>query len=465
MTTREQTIDRITRYFDDGDFLRELTALVEIPSESQNPARADQLQHYLDEQMIPMLRAMEFSTRVIENPKTGFGPFLFAQRHEGDDLPTILTYGHGDVILGQEGEWREGLAPFKITVEEDRIYGRGTADNKGQHCINFAALRAVIQERGRLGFNCKVIIETGEETGSPGLAELFEQHKDLFAADVLIASDGPRLSADRPTMFMGSRGAINFALSLKYREGGHHSGNWGGLLKDPGMVLSHALATITDVRGQIQIPEWRPDSLTAPVRQALEDCAITENATGPKIDPDWGEESLSLAEKVFGWNSFAILAMKSGNPEKPVNAIAPWSIAHCQLRYVVGTDADDILPALRRHLDRHGFSDIEIIPAEKGFFQATRLDPDHPWVSWTRESIVRTTGKSPAILPNLGGSLPNETFAYILGMPTVWIPHSYAACSQHAPNEHILKGLSREALQIMAGLFWDIGEGVDVPKS
>lgn len=465
MTTREQTIDRITRYFDDGDFLRELTALVEIPSESQNPARADQLQHYLDEQMIPMLRAMEFSTRVIENPKTGFGPFLFAQRHEGDDLPTILTYGHGDVILGQEGEWREGLAPFKITVEEDRIYGRGTADNKGQHCINFAALRAVIQERGCLGFNCKVIIETGEETGSPGLAELFEQYKDLFAADVLIASDGPRLSADRPTMFMGSRGAINFALSLKYREGGHHSGNWGGLLKDPGMVLSHALATITDVRGQIQIPEWRPDSLTAPVRQALEDCAITENATGPKIDPDWGEESLSLAEKVFGWNSFAILAMKSGNPEKPVNAIAPWSIAHCQLRYVVGTDADDILPALRRHLDRHGFSDIEIIPAEKGFFQATRLDPDHPWVSWTRESIVRTTGKSPAILPNLGGSLPNETFAYILGMPTVWIPHSYAACSQHAPNEHILKGLSREALQIMAGLFWDIGDGVDVPKS
>jgi hypothetical protein len=77
---------------------------------------------------------------------------------------------------------------------------------------------------------------------------------------------------------------------------------------------------------------------------------------------------------------------------------------------------------------------------------------------------VRTTGKSPAILPNLGGSLPNETFAYILGMPTVWIPHSYAACSQHAPNEHILKSLSREALQIMAGVFWDIGEGQGVPK-
>ncbi len=461
MSSREQVIDRITRYFDDGDFLRELTGLVEIPSESQNPDRAPELQRYLDEKMIPMLRDMGFSTRVMENPSKGFGPFLFAERHEGDDLPTILTYGHGDVILAQEGEWREGLSPFKVVVEDDRIYGRGTADNKGQHCINLAALRTVIAERGKLGFNCKVIIETGEETGSPGLAKLFEENRDLFAADVLIASDGPRLSAERPTLFMGSRGAINFSLSLNYREGGHHSGNWGGLLKDPGVVLAHALATITDARGQITVPEWRPDSLTESVRTALEDCAITQSATGPKIDPDWGEEGLSLAEKVYGWNSFAILAMKSGNPEKPVNAISPAAIAHCQLRYVVGTDPDDILPALRRHLDEHGFKDVVITPAEKGFFRATRLDPEHAWVLRARDSLARTTGKSPAVLPNLGGSLPNETFAYILGMPTVWIPHSYAGCSQHAPNEHVLKSLSREALQIMAGLFWDIGEGIE----
>ncbi|MDP2699945.1 M20 family metallopeptidase [Thalassospira sp.] len=457
MTTRAKTIDTITRYFDDGSFLDELTRLVEIPTESQKPERITELYRYLDEQMIPLLSGMAFSTRVMENPKTGFGPFLFAERHEDSTFPTILIYGHGDVIHAQQGQWRDGLDPFKITVEGDRIYGRGTADNKGQHCINLAALRAVLQERGTLGFNCKVIIETGEETGSPGLAELFTEHRDLFAADVLIASDGPRLSPERPTLFMGSRGAINFALSIKYRDGGHHSGNWGGLLRDPTIVLAHALTTITDRRGQIKIPEWRPDSLTPEVREALKDCPIRDSENGPAIDPDWGEESLSLSEKVYGWNSFAVLATKTGNADRPVNAIAPDSIAHCQLRYVVGTDPEDILPALRRHLDHHGFTDVEIIPADKGFFRATRLDPDHPWVEWAKNSIITTTGLRPAVLPNLGGSLPNETFAYILGMPTVWIPHSYAACSQHAPNEHILKSLSREALQIMAGIFWDLG--------
>jgi len=90
--------------------------------------------------------------------------------------------------------------------------------------------------------------------------------------------------------------------------------------------------------------------------------------------------------------------------------------------------------------------------------QATRLDPESPWVKWAAQSIERTTGRKPAILPNLGGSLPNEVFSGTLGLPTVWIPHSYAACSQHAPNEHLLAPVVREALGIMAGVYWDLGE-------
>ena len=89
---------------------------------------------------------------------------------------------------------------------------------------------------------------------------------------------------------------------------------------------------------------------------------------------------------------------------------------------------------------------------------ATRLDPDSKWVRWAVASIERTTGLRPAILPNLGGSLPNEVFADTLGLPTIWIPHSYTACSQHAPNEHMLGSIAREGLGIMAGIFWDLGE-------
>src|SRR3546814_14420354 len=92
------------------------------------------------------------------------------------------------------------------------------------------ALETVNAERGHLGFNSKFMIETGEENGSAGVREVIEANSADFGADVFIASDGPRVSPDRPTITLGNRGARNFDLVVDMREGGHHSGNWGGLL-------------------------------------------------------------------------------------------------------------------------------------------------------------------------------------------------------------------------------------------
>ena len=456
--SRETAIDTAAAYFDEGTFQSELASLVAYPSESQNPDAAPELMRYLVEAMQPRLVKMGFETEIITNPDPSGGPLLIGERREGDGLPTILTYGHGDVIRAQEGMWREGLAPFELIEEGDRLYGRGTADNKGQHLINIAALEAVLKVRGSLGFNTRIVLEMSEEVGSSGLADVFRSHKDRLTADVLIASDGPRLQPEVPTIFMGSRGGVTFDLELNLREGAHHSGNWGGLLADPAIILAHALSTITDRRGQIQIAEWRPDSLTDDVRAALDGLPVT-GGDGPEVDLDWGEESQTPAERVYGWNSFAVLAMTSGVPEAPVNAISASARATCQLRYVVGTDPEDIVPALRRHLDAHGFEAVKIVSHERGFFAATRLDPKHPWVRFVTRSIEQSSGRAPHVLPNLAGSLPNDCFSDILSMPTVWVPHSYRGCSQHAPNEHVLKSLSRDALRVMAGLFWDVGAG------
>jgi acetylornithine deacetylase/succinyl-diaminopimelate desuccinylase-like protein len=460
--TRTTALETAVQYFDSGRLQSDLAALVAYRTESQNPAQAAVLHQYLADAMRPRLEAMGFACTLHDNPLAGGGPFLFAQRLEDPALPTVLSYGHGDVIHGQDAQWRAGLAPFTLTDTGDALFGRGTADNKVQHLINIAALEAVLAARRHLGFNVKFVIETSEEIGSPGLAQMMDAHRVTLAADVLIASDGPRLNAQVPTMFMGSRGAVSFDLVVALREGAHHSGNWGGLLADPAIVLAHALATLTDARGQIRIPEWRPDSLTPAIRAALQSLPVGADS-GPQIDPDWGEQDLTPAERAYGWNSFAILALHAGVPEAPVNAIAARARATCQLRYVVGTDPKQILPALRRHLDAHGFDAVQVVPQDSGIFAATRLDPDHPWVAYVRASLERTTGTAPHVLPNLAGSLPNDCFADILGLPTIWIPHSYLGCNQHAPNEHVLKSVCREGMQVMAGLFWDIGEG-DTPQ-
>src|SRR5690606_7400069 len=122
---------------------------------------------------------------------------------------------------------------WDIVVENDRWYGRGTADNKGQHSISLAGLQVALQARqATLGYNVTVLLESGEEAGSPGLNEFCARHRDLLRADLFIGCDGPRIRADLPTVFLGSRGMANFTLTLRSRERAFHSGNWGGVIRN-----------------------------------------------------------------------------------------------------------------------------------------------------------------------------------------------------------------------------------------
>jgi len=456
--SRHQAIEQTLAIFDDGRFQQTLARRVAFRTESEDPGSGPILHAYLSEEIGPQLERLGFSCSVIDNPEPGKSPFLLAERIEAGAAFTLLTYGHGDVVRGYDAQWRTGLSPWEIVVDGNRWYGRGTADNKGQHSINLTALEQVLAVRGgKLGYNVKIILEMGEEAGSPGLNEVCALHSKQLAADLFIASDGPRVSASRATMFLGSRGVFNFDLHLKLREGGHHSGNWGGLLRNPGIRLAHAIASLVDAKGKILVPGLLPKELPQSVRAALKDIEVGGDVNDPEIDPNWGEPGLSAAERVIGWNSLEVLAFTTGNPAMPVHAIPSDARAHCHMRFVVGSDDSNFLMHIREHLAAHGFDDVEVRETHV-FMAATRLDPDDAWVRWGMASIERSTGKPPALLPNLGGSLPNDVFSETLGLPTLWVPHSYPACSQHAPNEHILADVTRESLHIMAGLFWDLAE-------
>ena len=455
-TARAAAVADACAWFDSGAFATLLRRRIAYRTESQRADAGPVLRAYLTDEIGPSLAALGFAWRIAENPAAPDNPFLIGERHEGDGLPTVLTYGHGDVILGYDAQWSAGRSPWALDCAGERWYGRGTADNKGQHSINLAALERVLAARGRLGCNVRLLLETGEETGSPGLHALCERERDALRADVLVASDGPRLNAQRPTLFLGSRGAFNFDLAVDLREGSHHSGNWGGLLANPGTILAHAIASLVDARGRVLVPALRPPPIPDSVRAALADVEPGEPG-GPAVDADWGEPGLTAAERVFAWNSLEVLAFVTGNPAHPVNAIPGRASAHLQLRFVVGCDPAAFVPALRAHLDARGFAMVEVSASRATVMNATRLDPDNPWVRRIAASIAETTGRRPAILPNLGGSLPNDCFADVLGMPTVWVPHSYPACSQHAPDEHLLRAVAREGLAIMTGIFWDLG--------
>lgn len=454
---KDQALAQVRQVFSHGEFADGLARRVAYRSVSGPGVPDSELLPYYDEVLVPELQAMGFACRRLDNPVPGASPFLFAERMESPELVTVLTYGHGDVVPGYEDQWFDGLSPWSLVEREGAWYGRGVADNKGQHMVNLVALREVLAARGgRLGYNVKALFELGEERGSPGLREVCREHADVLAADVFIASDGPRVSLDEPTLFLGSRGNAIVELTCSPREGGLHSGNWGGIMKNPAVVLVNAIATLVDGRGRILVDALLPPPIPASVREALGKLTVDSASLGRTLDENWGQPGLTAAERLLGWNSLEVLTLSSGNAAKPVNAIPPSAIAHMQLRFVVGTDWERIEAILRAHLDAAGYADVEVRFMRGS--PATRLDPANAWVGWAKNAVAQVMGKEPSVVPNLGGTLPNDAFSEILGLATVWVPHSYPGCKQHAPNEHLPRSIVEQGLAIMASVFWELGE-------
>ncbi|MDN5806475.1 MAG: M20 family metallopeptidase [Brevibacterium sp.] len=448
-------------------FFDQLAARVARRTESQAEGNGAAARAYLAEEIVPELTALGFDSTIHDNPESAEHPLLIASRIEDPNLPTVLLYGHGDVQFAHDAQWSEGLDPWVLTRDGDRLYGRGSADNKGQHTVNSLALSTLLDAvaaggpatDGKLGYNVKVLIETAEEAGSRGLKAFAAAHQAELDADLFLASDGPRIAAEHPTLFLGSRGALNFTLIVHDRDGDHHSGNWGGKLRNPATVLAAAVNSLVDGNGIIRIPALRPAAPPTSVLDAVAKLPEVVEEGSPTVDRDWGEPGLTSAERVFAFNVIEVLALEAGNPDQVVNAIPGTAAAHMQLRFVVGTDVDDVETTVRTHLEEQGIHGVDIVAAH--CMPATRLDPNARVVAAAAESIKATTGLEAAIEPNLGGTIPNDVFAEVLGLPTVWVPHSYPGCNQHAPDEHALSSILEQGAEIMAGMFWDMRQNPD----
>ena len=465
MDQRTAAVDLAGQRFDSGAFEQRLARLVAVKSTSHDRGFLSEMERYVTDEMTPWLKQMGFTVEVHPNSVEGIGPILFAERTEAPDLPCVVTYGHGDTVLGMDDAWTRGAGPWTLQRDGDRWYGRGTADNKGQHAINLFALESVLQARGgELGFNVKLVLEMAEERGSRGLRRFVEKMAHRLAGDVFIGSDGPRVTPDTPTIAAGSRGTFPFDLVVAPRPRSVHSGHWGGLTTDPAVVLSNAIASICDKHGKVRVRAWLPnggESLEPKPRALLRDCPLDGGTDEAKVEPNWGEPGLLPAEKLYAWNSFIVLAMKSGVPEAPENTVSPIARATCHLRYTPATPPDTFVPALRAHLDREGFSAVRIENARIGM-PASAIDPSSRWIAFAEQSLRRSLDRHVQIIPCTSGGMPGDIFQDLLGLPLVWIPHGHNTCGQHGPDEHMLIDTARTGVLGMAGLWWDLAQA---PKS
>ncbi|RME67650.1 MAG: M20/M25/M40 family metallo-hydrolase, partial [Verrucomicrobia bacterium] len=238
------------------DLVEDLAALVRIPSLSGAPEhRADLLRAaaYVTDR----LRAAGLEH--VETLPTGGHPVIYADwLHAGPDAPTVLLYGHYDVQPADPLELWES-PPFAPAIRDNRLYGRGAADDKAGVCAAIAALGAMFASGDLPSVNVKICFEGEEEIGSPNLEPLLERERGRFAADLVISVDGGQWSPDQPQVILGLRGMIGLELHVRGPAHDLHSGLFGGAVLNPLEALARLLASMRAPDGRITVDGFYDD--------------------------------------------------------------------------------------------------------------------------------------------------------------------------------------------------------------
>ena len=373
--------------------------------------------------------------------------------------PTVLIYGHGDVVDGMVGEWRGGLDPWRTTKIDNRVYGRGTADNKGQHSINLAALRAVREARGgKLGFNAKFIDRDGRGdrlAGSRhGLRVVARRAEGRSVHGLRRAAACRRIA--RPSSSAAAAASAFISTSTCARAGiiPAIGAACSPIPRPSSPTPSRRWSTAMDA-------EARRAEAAAAHQPDSRSCLPTSRSSRPQDEPALVGE-LGRGRAVGGRTA---LRLEHAGSAGDVGG---------QYRQAGQRDSRPgprrAATALRRrHQIRRGRRRRARAICTATAFRWSRsarrraLPPRAP-ISTAPGSNGRRTrsGRPPERRRRCcrisAARCRTTCFPKTLGLPTIWVPHSYPGCSQHAPDEHILLSVTEEALGIMAGLFWDLGE-------
>lgn len=437
--------------------LAELAELVAVPSVAAQP---DSPMTAGAELVAALCRRHGMEARILPTVP-GAPPVVFAEdRSAGVDAPTVLLYNHYDVQPAEPLNLWTG-DPWTLRHDGDLLYGRGTSDDKGHIVARFLALDAVKSaNNGALPFNVKMLIEGEEEVGSVHLADWIGEHAALLNADVTIWEFGGVDESGRPQIVCGLRGLAYFELHAKTIAYDAHSGVGGSILPNAAWRLVWALATLK-TRGERILLPGHYDAVVPPT-----DADIELLAALPEAQEAWMRAEFAPAEFLGGatgveyrrravWEpTCTINGVLSGYTGAGAKTVLPSeAMAKLDFRLVPDQDPEEVHRSLCRHLDEHGFSDIEV--RYLGGQKSGRVDPNHPYVRLCAETARAVYEKEPCIYPMVGGTGPVHPFVAGLRQPFVTCGVGYPGARIHAPNENLrvsdlLKGAEHTARFLLA---------------
>ena len=417
-------------------FLSELFELLRIPSISAQPSL-----HKGD-----MVRAAEWLRESLlkagvdraEVMPTEGNPVVFAEKIIDPAKPTVVVYGHYDVMpVDPIEQWN--TEPFEPVVKDGRIWGRGADDDKGQLFMHAKAFEALVATE-QLTCNVKFMLEGEEEIGSESLYKWCEENKELVAGDVILISDTSMIAWDIPSITCGLRGLTYMQVEVTGPDKDLHSGLYGGAVANPANVLAEMIASLVDEKGHITIPGFYDDvrELSAEEREEFNKAPFSKEnyMKGVGVEELAGEEGYTTPERTGVRPTLDVNGMWSGYIGEGTKTIIPSTAsAKISMRLVPHQDYEKIAELFEAHFRAIAPPTVKV--------DVKFLHGGAPYVSPTdlkayqaaAAAVEQTFGRRPLPFYS-GGSIPIVShFEKALGMKSILLGFGLSCDAIHSPNE------------------------------
>jgi acetylornithine deacetylase/succinyl-diaminopimelate desuccinylase-like protein len=385
------------------------------------------------------------NVEVLEIP--GVHPYVYGDWLRRPGAPTILLYGHHDVQPpGRPEKW---LSPAFEPVERDgRLYGRGTADDKGGVMAHVAAVASYLRTAGSLPCNVKFVIEGEEEIGSENLGKFLERYRERLSADFIVLSDTANFDTGVPALTYQLRGICTVDVEVQCLERPVHSGMWGGPVPDPVRILCGLIASLEAKDGSLNVPGLyrKVAKPSAKQRARIRKLPFSEAKfkreagmlPGMKLT---GERRHSVYERIWTRPSLTVIALESHPIHGSSNQIVDAARARLSLRTVPRMDAREAGRLLIKKLTTRPPSGAKVEAEIVGTTPWWTTNPEGPAFEAARRALKAGFGKETAMI-GAGGSIGFvQPFADLLGgAPCLLMGVEDPSCHAHSENESLHLG-------------------------
>ncbi|HET8719850.1 MAG TPA: M20/M25/M40 family metallo-hydrolase [Candidatus Nitrosotenuis sp.] len=440
----KRILDYVDRNTD--DLIADLQTLIRQPSVSAKNQGIMECASLVSK----ILKKSGVSSEILHLRK-GVAPLVYGEvRSKKNPNKTLLFYNHYDVQPAEPFElWDDD--PFSGKVKGNKIFGRGSADDKGELITRIKAVSSFLKNTGDVPCNIKFIIEGEEEIGSANIEAYLKRYKNKFSCDAVIWEFGYVDSKDRPIIGLGMKGLLFVELSVSESIRDAHS-SLAVIIKNPAWKLVSALNTLRDSSGRILIKDWYKDvkpfskkDLALLRREPLDEQSFkTEYGVKDFVN---GKKGLAIKKALAGEPTCNIAGFVSGYIMEGAKTVLPsQALAKVDFRLVPNMDPKKQFRRLTSHLRQKGFSDVDV----KMFHgeAAARTDPNDPFVSNVRDAANKAFGKSVMNVSNAGTG-PMHSFVKVLKAPCISVGSTYVFSRIHSPNEFARIDLLKKTTKCM----------------